>query len=214
MATNADANVGLVCGIVAWALDVDGDDGLSTLADLEDANRWLPLGPASLTGSGGQHLLFAATSRVGNSVRRLPGLDTRGAGGFIVLPDSTHPNGNRYRWLPGREPWSLPLPEAPLWLLDQIDPPRQAYQAAQPVRATSSYVQSAMTAELERVARAPAAQRNSTLFRSACALSRFVVAGELGANAVAAALIGTAEATGLSRREATATVASAFRRAA
>ena len=53
-----DANLGLLCGVVCWVLDVDGDEGLYTLADLEGLNRWLPVGPASVTGSGGQHLFF------------------------------------------------------------------------------------------------------------------------------------------------------------
>ena len=209
-----EANLGLLCGVGCWALDVDGDEGLDTLADLEDLNRWLPMGPASVTGSGGQHRFFAANNRVRNSVRRLgPGLDTRGTGGFVVLPPSMHPNGRRYAWLPGREPWAVPLPEAPPWLLDLLDPPRPAYRPPPLVRATSRYVEVALARELERVARAPDQQRNTTLFQAAAALGRFVAAGELGANATGAALVGAAESAGLSRREAERTTASGLRSA-
>jgi hypothetical protein len=76
------ASIELACGHVCWALDIDGEDGLATLADLEDRHRWLPVGPARITGSGGMHMSFAADDHVGNSVRRQgPGLDTRGKDG-------------------------------------------------------------------------------------------------------------------------------------
>jgi hypothetical protein len=209
------ANVGLLCGVTAWVLDVDGEEGLATLADLEDLNRWLPAGPASVTGSGGQHHFFVATDRVRNSVRRLgPGLDTRGVGGFVVLPPSVHPNGQRYRWL--REPWTVPLPEAPGWILDLLDPPRREVPRStyQPPKVDDRYLAAAMERELVAVARARAGERNKELFRAAAALGRFVVAGELGANAVGAALVGAAEAAGLSRAEAERTTASGLRMAA
>ena len=208
-----DTNVGLLCGVAAWALDVDGDEGLATLADLEDLHRWLPVGPASITGTGGQHLFFQASDRVRNSVRRLgPGLDTRGKGGFVVLPPSVHPNGRRYAWLPGREPWTAPLPEAPAWLLDLLDPPRPAYRAPPPVRVSSRYVEVAMARELERVALAGEGERNSELFAAAASLGRFVASGDLGEQVVAAALVGVAEAAGLSRHEAQRTTSSGLRR--
>ena len=54
------------------------------------------------------------------------GLDTRAAGGLGVLPPSIHPSGNTYRWLPGRDPWSWAVPDAPGWLLELLDPPRPA----------------------------------------------------------------------------------------
>ena len=109
-----DANIGLASGAAFAVLDVDGDEGLTTLAELEDLHRWLPLTPASITGSGGMHLFFQPAARVKNSVKRLgPGLDTRAAGGYVVGAPSVHPNGGRYRWLDGRDPWMLPLAEMP-----------------------------------------------------------------------------------------------------
>jgi hypothetical protein len=210
------ANVGLLCGVTAWVLDVDGEEGLATLADLEDLNRWLPAGPASVTGSGGQHHFFVATDRARNSVRRLgPGLDTRAGGGFVVLPPSVHPNGQRYRWLDGREPWSAELPEAPGWILDLLDPPRREVpRSAYRPKIGNRYLAAAMERELAAVARARDGERNKELFKAAAALGRFVVAGELGANAVGAALVGAAEAAGLSRGEAERTTASGLRMAA
>jgi hypothetical protein len=159
-----EANVGLAAGAPFWVLDVDGEEGLAALADLEDLHRWLPAGPASVTGTGGMHLLFAGSGRVGNSVRRLgPGLDTRAAGGYVVAPPSVHPNGNRYAWLPGRDPWSVPLPEAPPWLIDLLDPPKPTYTTAPEARlrpSTTPYVAKAFERELEAVALAGDGRRN------------------------------------------------------
>lgn len=208
-----DANIGLLCGVKCWVLDVDGPEGLATLADLEDLHRWLPIGPASVTGSGGQHLFFRADERVRNSVRRLgPGLDTRGAGGFVVLPPSIHPNGNRYHWLPGRAPWTVELPAAPPWLLDLLDPPRPAYRAP-PRRqgATTPYVAAALAAELDAVSSAASGSRNAVLNRAAYSIGRFVASGDLLATDAGELLLGAALAAGLNEREANNTIKSGLR---
>jgi hypothetical protein len=213
-----DANIGLACGAASWALDVDGEGGLATLADLEDLHRWLPVGPASVTGSGGMHLLFAGSDRVRNSAKRLGArLDTRASGGYVVAPPSVHPDtGGRYAWLSGRDPWSAPPPEAPDWLLDLLDPPQPARPAApkaKPRPAATSYVTKAFERELEAVALAGDGQRNQTLNKAAFSLGRFVAKGELDAVDVGEALVGAALAAGLSRHEASRTVASGLRAA-
>ena len=209
------ANIGLAAGDAFVVLDVDGEEGLATLADLEDLNRWLAIGPASVTGSGGEHLLFAANARVRNSVKRLgPGLDTRAAGGYIVAPPSIHPNGARYAWIEGRDPWSVPLPEAPGWLLELLDPPRPAYRPFhRPRRPTTRYIATDMQRELEAVVMADQGQRNQTLNRAAFKLGRLVAKGDLDACDVGEALVGAALATGLNEREAVRTVTSGLRAA-
>lgn len=56
----------------------------------------------SRTGSGGMHLIYAASIglTVRNSSEKLgPGIDIRGRNGYIVLPPSVHPNGNLYQWI-------------------------------------------------------------------------------------------------------------------
>ena len=60
----------------------------------------------SRTGSGGQHLLYAASIglTIRNSAEKLgPGIDVRGHNGYIVLPPSVHPNGSRYQWIETNE---------------------------------------------------------------------------------------------------------------
>ena len=68
----------------------------------------------NLTGSGGAHLLFALPPGVkySNATGNLPpGIDVRCWGGYIVVPPSIHPNGNRYHWELGFAPHEIePLP--------------------------------------------------------------------------------------------------------
>jgi hypothetical protein len=160
------------------------------------------------------HLVFAPSPRVRNSVRRLgPGLDTRAAGGYIVAPPSIHPNGNRYVWLSGRDPWSVPLPQAPTWLLDLLDPPRPERSPCRPsaVPQGTGYAAAALAREVQAVATAAPGTRNATLFRAAAALGRFAASGELQASASGPALVDAALAAGLPRHEAEATALSGLR---
>lgn len=211
------ANVGLACGPACWVLDVDGDEGQDALVELEVRHDRLPATPTSLTGSGGLHLLFAPSPRIRNSARRLgAGLDTRGAGGYVVAPPSVHPSGSRYAWVEGREPWSIPLAPAPGWLLDLLDPPtapRPAPRSVQIGAVGTAYVAAAVRQELESVALSCEGTRNGTLFIATLKLGRFVREGQLDARSIGPALVGAALGAGLDRPEAERTVASGLRAA-
>jgi hypothetical protein len=50
------------------------------------------------TPRGGRHL-YVAPSGDGNAANFRPGLDYRGAGGYVVAPPSIGPNGKRYDWI-------------------------------------------------------------------------------------------------------------------
>lgn len=66
----------------------------------------------SVTGSGGRQFFFHSTEPVkGNAagVFKGYGVDTRGDGGFVVLPPSIHPNGKKYAWLPLFDPEQTPV---------------------------------------------------------------------------------------------------------
>lgn len=206
------ANVGLACGPSCWVLDVDGEEGQDALVDLELRHGAMPVTPISLTGSGGLHIFFFTNQRIRNSARRLgAGLDTRGTGGYIVAPPSIHPNGRRYAWVEGREPWSVPLAFAPAWLLDLLDPPpapRPAPRQIQIGTVGTAYIAAAVRRELENVALAREGTRNESLFVSALKLGRFVREGQLDARDIGPALVGAALGTGLDRQEAEKTVAS------
>jgi putative DNA primase/helicase len=71
-------------------------------ARLEDAVGPLPETPISVTQSGGWHLWFK--NPIGeelpkNSAARIPGVDWRGEGGYVIVPPSAMSDGKAYSWL-------------------------------------------------------------------------------------------------------------------
>jgi putative DNA primase/helicase len=64
----------------------------------------------SRTGGGGFHLFFTAPPcELGNSAGKLAlGIDTRGDGGYVVVPPSVHESGDRYEWKLWIKPRHLP----------------------------------------------------------------------------------------------------------
>jgi hypothetical protein len=96
-----DANIGTPTGISFDVIDVDGPVGMVTLC----AQLWdeLPkiLGWVCTPRDGGNHLYVTPTG-AGNGAGIYPGIDYRGAGGYVVLPPSVtddHGPDRRYTWL-------------------------------------------------------------------------------------------------------------------
>ena len=110
--------MGLHCGGSSiLALDADEYKNTYTGSGLSSADQETVTG---LSGGGGTHLFYAMPDgvRLGASTGALPpGVDIRGWGGYIVLPPSLHPNGNRYQWELGYGPHEMPLLPLPnaLW---------------------------------------------------------------------------------------------------
>ena len=109
-----EANVGLRTGIVMDVADVDSVEGWHGLRHL--LGGAMSRGPQARTGGGGWHFWFSTTG-YGNRVRLLPGVDWRGAGGYVVAPPSTHASGSEYSWI--RRPAGQ-LPGAPPALRELI----------------------------------------------------------------------------------------------
>lgn len=116
-------NVAIATGSGLVVLDVDtahdeGKFGDETLADLEQQYGPLPETWTCLTGGGGVHYYFqcddpALTVGAGFS----PGLDYRGAGGYVIAPPSIHPTtGRAYEWEASSTPANVPLAPLPEWL--------------------------------------------------------------------------------------------------
>jgi hypothetical protein len=197
-----DANVGLRTGITMDAADIDSPEGWHGLRHLLGGE--LPPGPRVRTGSGGWHLWFRPTG-FGNRVRLLPGLDWRGAGGYVVAPPSRHASGGEYRWVrrPGDD-----LPDPAPALLALIEGPAPALVAQGPIAHPDRYATAALTAAADRVARASEGSRNDTLNRAAFALGRLVGAGLLDIGAVFRELDAAARFAGLGRVETRRTIRS------
>lgn len=119
------ANISGVTGSASgfFVVDVDGDDGYTSIDEYDTHGEGLPDTLRSVTGSGGLHILFKVPDGlvIRNSVKKLmPGVDVRGDGGQIILPPSTHLSGNRYVW---QDESRLPVGPAdpPLDLLEMLD---------------------------------------------------------------------------------------------
>lgn len=115
-----DANIGIATGEDAGVvvLDIDGRTGWESLSRLVARFGELPATWGVTTGGGGWHVWFAHPNvRVANSAGSLgPGLDVRGAGGYVVAPPSIHLSGNAYRWSSRGHPSKVTLSPPPDWL--------------------------------------------------------------------------------------------------
>ena len=98
--TLSGAGVGVVTGRVSNMVVLDVESYCPT--PIEKLLEMYPTQMYSRTGSGGYHLFYqypTAMARVSNRVKLMEGVDLRADGGFIVLPPTLHPSGNRYQWV-------------------------------------------------------------------------------------------------------------------
>lgn len=103
------AGVGLVTGRVSNIVVLDVESYCKT--PIEELIKKYPTQMVSKTGSGGYHLFYQYPqniSKVSNRVGVFDGADIRADGGFIVLPPTVHPNGNRYKWVRQGAPGIFP----------------------------------------------------------------------------------------------------------
>jgi hypothetical protein len=96
-----ESNIGIATGHLVDVIDIDGPPGVKTWAEIKDD---LPpiLGHVSTPRPGGNHLYVAATEGRGNKAGIFPGIDYRGAGGYVVAPPSVIRDGDHpgdYRWI-------------------------------------------------------------------------------------------------------------------
>ncbi|MFJ5778564.1 bifunctional DNA primase/polymerase [Streptomyces sp. NPDC093094] len=206
---------GIACGLPPHHLvgvDLDtksGTDAPGALRELSLRHRFtIPPTVVVLTPSGGRHLWLTGPPDVvvPNSAGRLaPGIDIRGAGGYLVGPGSRTDHGV-YTAAPGTALLpSAPCPSALLRLL--LPPPRaSATDTAATARPAAAAGDGHGRGLIQFVLAAHRGQRNTRLFWAACR------AYENGIGpALADALTDAACATGLTEREARATLASAER---
>ena len=98
-------------------VDADGQAGLMTVQEKD-----LPDTIKSRTGrsDGGQHFFFMHPGVQIKNLRILgqnSGIDTRGDGGYVILPPSIHWSGNRYEWL--NAPGSMKFAKLPKWVIEE-----------------------------------------------------------------------------------------------
>lgn len=92
-----NANIGIPTGKKngLGVIDLDGQEGINS------GNRLKLLSSiTTFTGLGKQLFFEDHEGKLKNSVKKIaPGLDTRGEGGYVIVPPSLHPNGKRYTWM-------------------------------------------------------------------------------------------------------------------
>jgi len=105
-----------------FVVDVDGEAGRASLADLERQGLTLPATLTVTTGraDGGTHFYFRMPSGVDvhndQSGKIGPHIDVRGTGGFVVCPPSVHASGKVYRFVDS----SAAIADAPGWLIERL----------------------------------------------------------------------------------------------
>ncbi|MFI1394611.1 bifunctional DNA primase/polymerase [Streptomyces sp. NPDC020681] len=204
---------GIACGrpphhLIGIDLDTKSDrdsdtDSVTALQHLALRHLFtIPDTVTVLTPSGGRHLWLTGPPDVvvPNSASRLaPGIDVRGAGGYLVGPGSVSAHG-AYRLAPGTAELSpAPCPRA---LLRLVTPPARPHHPAQPIGSRPPQGQGLV----QFVLAAHEGQRNTRLFWAACRAYENGIGESL-----ADALVEAAVHAGLSEREARATIASADR---
>ncbi len=131
------ANLGLRLDRLA-VLDVDGAEGLQSLAALEADHGTLDPRARQRSGSGGWHYLFQAVPGMQKRIRFRPGLDLlTGPGCYIVCAPSLHASGNRYEWTDEINPLSehrnrIPLAVPPGWLVSAASDEKPATPTKRP----------------------------------------------------------------------------------
>ncbi|WP_415947585.1 bifunctional DNA primase/polymerase [Streptomyces sp. KLOTTS4A1] len=197
---------GIACGLPPHHLigiDLDtktGPDSSVTLRELALRHLFtIPPTVVVLTPSGGRHLWLSGPpdTVVPNSAGRLaPGIDVRGAGGYLVGPGSRTEHGV-YSTAPGTAHLApAPCPRALLRLL--TPPPLTRQTAPGPPPQGSGLIHFVLGARM--------GQRNTRLFWAACRAYENGIGEDLARHLTDAAV-----RTGLTEREAGATIASAAR---
>jgi putative DNA primase/helicase len=208
------ANIGIATGHLSniFIIDVDGEVGKANLEQLQAEHGRLPRTVTVRTGKGRHRYFRCNGARVGNSASRLgKGIDIRGDGGYVVAAGSIHVSGTRYRFVEGRGLEEFEIASAPDWLLALVCKDSSDRTKAEKVDINlipeakldraRSYADVARRRELERVAKAPMHQRNSTLNVAAFKLGQLMPYGILDASAITQDLAGVARNIGLDESE-------------
>jgi hypothetical protein len=200
---NPKANIAVSCGASSlMVVDVDSQEAARAWSELCALHGGRPRTRVAVTARG-FHFYFAGKGR-SSAGRIASGVDTRGAGGYAILPPSIHQSGTPYGWMnPDVEP--LPVPE---WLLDALErgipePSAVGERRRLPDGASfTAYGKVALDGLREDMLAAQEGWRNDTLNRLGYRAGRLAAAGELDVKVAEGVLVEAAVAIGLPEDEA------------
>jgi hypothetical protein len=199
---NPEAMIGVPTGAPSgfWVLDIDvppeHEDGRIWLAAMEaEHGRCRPRVRLRRQAAGGTTCGATRTACATRRQWRL-GVDTRGTGGYIVMPGSVMDDGRAYTW-----DNDLPIADAPEWLLAAVLPRAPVATPASPYTPATGtndhYVNSAVDAELADLASTGKGGRGAKVNSSAYSLGTLVAAGALSRSEAEAGLFSAAVACGV-----------------
>lgn len=99
-----DASIGFALPEDIVVIDVDIDHANGKFGDISLKKLIEEIGPpptttlVSRTGGGGLHYFFKTNLPLRCKNRLFPGIDLKTKGGYVILPPSMHPSGERYKW--------------------------------------------------------------------------------------------------------------------
>lgn len=195
-----------------------GPDGRGALRDLlkEQSDYNASATPRVLTPGDGAHVYFTQNGHeLGNARGELPaGIDVRGAGGYVVCPYATLPDGRRYRGLPNAPDLITayqagtipPVPEGIVALIEarkkaDTSQSEKPDPASKPGIRERSYAAAALDGCTRELAAAAAGTRNELLNSLAFRLGRMVARGWLHREHVEANLTGAMHANGYAKQK-------------
>lgn len=180
-----DANVGIATGPRSgiYVVDLDGPKAVEAWAA-----TGIPPGWQSRTGNGLHHVYATAEDLPNTAGKIATGIDTRGAGGYIVAPPSVHYRRlDRYAWISRSGLGPPALPDA---VRAAVTPTMATPTRAPTVRFGEStpYARGVLRHALERLGAAGEGTRNQTLTKEAFLLGQWIGGGELDPSGIAEAL--------------------------
>lgn len=221
-----NANVAVVTGGLVDVADLDGPEAVQRARDLLGGTLPPSLGFVTTPTKRGAHAYLPATGRP-NSANLAPGIDWRGAGGYVVAPPSVvrwdadadagrEAGAGRYEWAEALDlagdatagPW------LPLWAVKDADAIQRPAERRETVTAPpngagrqwGAWAARALDNEATEVAAAQPGARNDTLNRAAFRVGQ--VLHTLDRAEAELVLADAARACGLPDTEATKTIAS------
>ena len=195
------SGIGLVIPPHLVVVDIDGEEGAVSFQRLIGST--VPETGIAQTGRG-LHLWFVSTQVIGN-MKLAEKLDLKGHGGYVVGPPSVHPDlGTRYEWLSDLV-IDLPGPTVHVdWLPDALEEVIAARsQVFRLPRATTS---GSLKGLVDHMKRQGSGNRSNALYWAACTARDGGHSFEETLDALVPAIV----SAGLTPREATRTVRSAY----